>query len=160
MPLSDLDKLSASLPSTTLDCDPSASSDDGQRLSVASYGSISSFYPDGDDSCANCTDDDSSRSTSSLHGTFSLPPSICQHSYRFGRRYQTYRDDRYVLPNDEAEQQREGFMHHMMLEALDGRHILAPIPDDVKIIMDLGTGTGLWAMDGECFATRWMPIAN
>jgi len=153
MPLSDLDSLSASNPSVRSDCDPSAASDNGQRLSVASHGSTSSYLTE-DDSCANCTDDDSG-STNSLHGSFSLPPSVCQHSYRFGRRYQTYRDDRYVLPNDEAEQAREALMHHMMLEALDGRHILAPIPDDVKMIMDLGTGTALWALDGEFCAMRW-----
>ncbi|KAK1828018.1 S-adenosyl-L-methionine-dependent methyltransferase [Podospora conica] len=143
MPLTDLDMMSDCLSDKSggnmLDGSKS------QRLSVASHGSTSS-YPNEDDSSDNRTDADTS-SANSLHGSFSLPPSVSHASYRHGRRYQTYRDERYVLPNDEGEQAREALTHHMMLEALDGRHILAPLPEDVKMIMDLGTGTGMWAMD-------------
>lgn len=66
-----------------------------------------------------------------------------------GRRYHRYRHGRYPIPNDDAEQSREDMLHTMMLEATDGKLYYAPIGDRVQKIIDLGTGTGLWAMDGK-----------
>jgi ubiquinone/menaquinone biosynthesis C-methylase UbiE len=31
--------------------------------------------------------------------------------------------------------------------SLDGKLYLSPLPDDVQNVLDVGTGTGLWAMD-------------
>ncbi|KAL2003661.1 hypothetical protein VTN02DRAFT_2811 [Thermoascus thermophilus] len=37
--------------------------------------------------------------------------------------------------------------HHIIFELLGGRHFLAPIePQDMRIL-DIGTGTGLWAIE-------------
>ncbi|KPM35459.1 hypothetical protein AK830_g11128 [Neonectria ditissima] len=77
----------------------------------------------------------------------SLRSSIYEHSYENGRRYHRYRHGRYPLPNDEAEQNREDMLHAMMLEATDGRLFYAPIGDHPQKIADLGTGTGLWAIE-------------
>lgn len=38
-------------------------------------------------------------------------------------------------------------LHAMMLEATDGRRFFAPIPDHPLKILDLGTGTGIWAIE-------------
>jgi ribosomal protein L11 methylase PrmA len=36
----------------------------------------------------------------------------------------------------------------MMLEATDGRYFYAPVGDNPQRIADLGTGTGIWAIEG------------
>ncbi|KAK7418946.1 hypothetical protein QQX98_003649 [Neonectria punicea] len=77
----------------------------------------------------------------------SLGSSIYAHSYENGRRYHRYRHGRYPLPNDEAEQNREDMLHAMMLEATDGRLFYAPVGEHPQKIADLGTGTGLWAIE-------------
>ncbi|KAL6866874.1 S-adenosyl-L-methionine-dependent methyltransferase [Trichoderma novae-zelandiae] len=77
----------------------------------------------------------------------SLGSSIYDHSYVNGRRYHRYRHGRYPIPNDEAEQNREDMLHTMMMEATDGKLFYAPIGDYPQKIIDLGTGTGLWAIE-------------
>lgn len=39
--------------------------------------------------------------------------------------------------------------HHMYDLMLDGKLYIAPVPKDQKIhrVLDLGTGTGIWAID-------------
>ncbi|KAK3192095.1 hypothetical protein K4F52_001722 [Lecanicillium sp. MT-2017a] len=79
--------------------------------------------------------------------TTSLRSSILEHSYMNGRRYHRYRHGRYPIPNDEAEQNREDMLHTMMIEATDGRLFYAPIGPHPQKVIDLGTGTGLWAIE-------------
>ncbi|KAK3182322.1 hypothetical protein K4F52_006324 [Lecanicillium sp. MT-2017a] len=68
--------------------------------------------------------------------------------YEHGRRYQGIVTDRYGLPNDEAEQLREGIKHRLYLDyILHGHYFIAPIGDSPQKIVDLGTGTGLWAFE-------------
>jgi SAM-dependent methyltransferase len=77
----------------------------------------------------------------------SLGSSVLDHSFVNGRRYHRYRHGRYPIPNDEAEQNREDVLHTMMLEATDGRLFYAPLPENPQRIIDLGTGTGIWAIE-------------
>ena len=80
----------------------------------------------------------------------SVYSSLFEHSYENGRRYHRYRHGRYPIPNDEEEQNREDLLHTMMLEATDGRLYYSPLEEDrVQKIIDLGTGTGSWAMDSR-----------
>jgi ubiquinone/menaquinone biosynthesis C-methylase UbiE len=37
--------------------------------------------------------------------------------------------------------------HHIYRLVLGGKLYLAPIRDDLQRVLDLGTGTGIWAMD-------------
>lgn len=37
--------------------------------------------------------------------------------------------------------------HHLFLLTLDGRLSLAPIGDNLQYVLDVGTGTGIWALD-------------
>ena len=54
----------------------------------------------------------------------------------------------YNFPNDEKEQDRLDMSHHMCLLLLDDKLHLAELPEDRAIrILDIGTGTGIWAMD-------------
>ncbi|OGM50929.1 UMTA methyltransferase family protein [Aspergillus bombycis] len=50
------------------------------------------------------------------------------------------------MPNDEAEQDRLDLVHHMLSVILNGELFLAPVKNP-QTILDLGTGTGIWAID-------------
>jgi hypothetical protein len=42
--------------------------------------------------------------------------------------------------------------HHLYRLTLDGKLYLSPIKDDVQNVLDIGTGTGLWAIEfGSCW---------
>ncbi|KAG0126685.1 S-adenosyl-L-methionine-dependent methyltransferase [Tuber indicum] len=59
---------------------------------------------------------------------------------------------KYLIPNDEAEQDRLDIIHHVFLLLLDGKLFRAPVGDDIQRILDVGTGTGIWAIDaGEAY---------
>ncbi|KAF3019014.1 hypothetical protein E8E14_013172 [Neopestalotiopsis sp. 37M] len=64
-----------------------------------------------------------------------------------GRLYHGYKDGRYFLPNDAAEQDRLDLQHHLWSLVLDGWLALAPMNEIPRYVLDVGTGTGLWAMD-------------
>ncbi|KAJ5654340.1 hypothetical protein N7490_001343 [Penicillium lividum] len=60
--------------------------------------------------------------------------------------YHSYHEGEYVLPNDEQEQDRLDLSHHIYLMLLKGELFSAPIRNP-KRVLDLGTGTGIWAID-------------
>lgn len=76
----------------------------------------------------------------------SAASSVYRHEYEHGRRYHAYKNGRYPIPNDDHEQQREHMKHATMLELTDGLLFDAPIGKKPGKILDLGTGTGIWAM--------------
>lgn len=49
----------------------------------------------------------------------------------------------YPLPKDEGEKSRLDFQHHALHLTL-GNHYLAPLPQRVWTILDVGCGTGIW----------------
>jgi ubiquinone/menaquinone biosynthesis C-methylase UbiE len=63
-----------------------------------------------------------------------------------GRRYHAHQGGRYMLPNDEVELDREDMKHHEFMLITDFKLHLSPIGDNPQRILDLGTGTGIWAM--------------
>lgn len=50
------------------------------------------------------------------------------------------------MPNDDAEQDRLDLTHHICRLLRDGGLYIAPLTDP-KRCLDLGTGTGIWAID-------------
>ncbi|CAI6334924.1 unnamed protein product [Periconia digitata] len=102
-----------------------------------------SQYQDYDD------DDDSQSYTSGL----SIGSSVTRYRYENGRRYHAYREGSYYAPNDETYSNYETIVHHLWLLTLDDRLFLAPIgggedgQPGPERILDVGTGTGLWAVD-------------
>ncbi|KAJ5899083.1 hypothetical protein N7495_003827 [Penicillium taxi] len=79
--------------------------------------------------------------------TTSLSSSLLYYEYENGRRYHSNRTDfGNRMPNDEAEQDRMDLAHHIWRLLLDGELYKAPIENPQKIL-DLGTGTGIWALD-------------
>ncbi|KAL7273598.1 hypothetical protein RUND412_003523 [Rhizina undulata] len=71
------------------------------------------------------------------------------HVYENGRRFHGYKAGRYILPNDEIEQDRLDLGHHCYLLALHGELFACPVGKQSapKRILDVGTGTGIWAID-------------
>ncbi|KAF7737056.1 Methyltransferase [Penicillium ucsense] len=86
--------------------------------------------------------------------TASLLSGIKAHVYENGRRYHSYREGHYVLPNDEQEQDRQDLLHHVRNLVLDGALFRAPLQiDTVQRVLDIGTGTGIWAIDfADCYS--------
>ena len=64
-----------------------------------------------------------------------------------GRVYPNYGKNMYGMPMDEQELDRNDFQHYKWSLLLQGKLYLAPISDSVQKILDLGTGTGIWAID-------------
>lgn len=65
----------------------------------------------------------------------------------WSRRYHTFREGRYPLPNDDLEYNREYMRHAMFKEMLKGKLFVAPIGNHPQKIADLGTGFGDWAIE-------------
>jgi SAM-dependent methyltransferase len=64
-----------------------------------------------------------------------------------GRRYHTYFGvDKNMMPTDEREQDRLDLHHEIMLGLLDRKLHTAPV-DSPQRVLDIGTGTGIWAID-------------
>lgn len=85
------------------------------------------------------TDYDSRASTS-------ISSSVRDYAFEHGRRYHQYRAGTYQFPNDEPEQEREDMKHSMVVNLCGGKLHYAPLKNPQQII-DLGTGTGIWAID-------------
>lgn len=61
--------------------------------------------------------------------------------------FQGYREGRYCFPNDGIEQERLDLQHTMFLLLLEGRLALAPFTEEPQYVLDVATGTGIWARD-------------
>lgn len=72
---------------------------------------------------------------------------MCAYVYENGRRYHAFREGKYMFPNDEREQDRMDLQHHVFRLILSGRLHRAPLSPDTRRVLDIGTGTGIWAID-------------
>jgi len=93
--------------------------------------------------------DTSSDYGSSLDGSelTSLKSSIMNYVFENGRRYHAHGSEKDMLPNDETAQDNLDLHHHIYLLLLNGNLSLAPLKPDMQRVLDLGTGTGIWAID-------------
>ncbi|KAK4494688.1 hypothetical protein PRZ48_014044 [Zasmidium cellare] len=94
----------------------------------------------GDSSDSAYTDDDYRSYATSLSS------SVSDFKWVNGRRFHSYREGSYQFPNDEKEQDRLDLFHALFTECLHGKLFLAPVQDPRRIL-DIGTGTGIWAME-------------
>ncbi|OLN88617.1 Trans-aconitate 2-methyltransferase 3 [Colletotrichum chlorophyti] len=84
-----------------------------------------------------------------LSSSTSVSSSILDYRFENGRTYHRYKDGKYVIPNDERENDRLDLQHHICLLTLGGRLGLAPPCQpgaEVGRTLDVGTGTGIWAI--------------
>lgn len=74
-------------------------------------------------------------------GTTSLFSSAYNYEFENGRRYHSYRSGKYLLPNDELEQERLDLMHYLFLRMLEGALHISPVSNRANMkVLDLGTG--------------------
>ncbi|KAH7006964.1 S-adenosyl-L-methionine-dependent methyltransferase [Ilyonectria destructans] len=95
-------------------------------------------------------DRDSSLGADAASSTESLRSSILDYRHENGRTYHRYKDGKYNLPNDNEENERLDLQHNLFLLSFDNKLGLSPsnLPGSkVKRVLDLGTGTGIWAID-------------
>jgi SAM-dependent methyltransferase len=98
----------------------------------------------------NHSDADSSLGADNTSSTHSLRSSILDFRQENGRTYHAFRDGKYNLPNDDEENERLDLQHNLFLLTLDNKLGLSPpnLPGSkVKRVLDVGTGTGIWAID-------------
>lgn len=104
----------------------------GETLEADSYGDRDSALGDED-------------FRSSASSFTSVTSANFHHAY--GKRYHAYSDAHYILPNNEQEMDRLELQHRIWDVMLSGRLHLAPIRQDISHAIDLGCGTGAWAID-------------
>jgi hypothetical protein len=125
-------------------------------LSEVSRNSADDALPDGIEAAMSDPDEDeflaAGWDATSDAGSTSLSSNVYRHEYEHGRRYHAYKHGRYPVPNDGPEQNREDMKHAMMKELTDGRLFYAPIGEYPQKILDMGTGTGMFAV-----RTPWLP---
>ncbi|KAI9805163.1 MAG: hypothetical protein M1825_000998 [Sarcosagium campestre] len=92
------------------------------------------------------TEPELSDRNSGVTSTRSLVGSILHYPVENGRRYCGTGPDAYFMPNDDMEQTRLNIVHSMYLYLLDGRLTLTPLTPKPERILDVGTGTGEWAI--------------
>ncbi|KAH7122102.1 putative SAM dependent methyltransferase [Dactylonectria estremocensis] len=79
--------------------------------------------------------------------TASLTDSIFDYRTINGRTFQSSKTTEYWGPNDDKQNNGLDIAHHFMTMIKDDKLFLAPIGDVPKKVLDVGTGTGIWAID-------------
>ncbi|KAF4874674.1 Secondary metabolism regulator LAE1 [Colletotrichum siamense] len=95
-------------------------------------------------------DDGASALGSVASSTTSVTASILDYRIENGRTYHRYKDGKYSYPNDDRESERLDLQHHLFLLTYDNQLGTSPPcarDSKVKRVLDVGTGTGLWAIE-------------
>ncbi|KAI1384779.1 S-adenosyl-L-methionine-dependent methyltransferase [Hypoxylon trugodes] len=94
------------------------------------------------------SESDSAVGVDSVSSSNSITASIMEYRNIKGRTYHSAKhESKYFTPNDEQQMESQDITHHYLTVMLDDRLFLAPVPDNVKRVLDVGTGTGIWAID-------------
>ncbi|KAI5857060.1 S-adenosyl-L-methionine-dependent methyltransferase [Tricharina praecox] len=109
------------------------------------YDEISSQY----DSCYSSGSDN----------TTTLFSEVTNYKFEHGRRYHAYAEGLYWGPNDDKQNQQLEIFHHIFTMVLEGRLFLSPI-EQPKKVLDLGTGTGIWAIEMADFLPNSQILGN
>ncbi|KAK0642975.1 S-adenosyl-L-methionine-dependent methyltransferase [Cercophora newfieldiana] len=84
--------------------------------------------------------------TTTATSTQSITSSVLRFREIHGRTYQNYEGAEYWQPNDDKQNDGLDLQHHMMLLLAGNKLFRAPL-EDPQSVLDVGTGTGIWAVD-------------
>jgi ubiquinone/menaquinone biosynthesis C-methylase UbiE len=84
---------------------------------------------------------------SSLRSTSSLAESIFDYRNIHGRTFQNSKTTEYWGPNDDRQNNGLDIAHHFVTMLKGDRLFEAPIDRPLSKVLDVGTGTGIWAID-------------
>ncbi|KAH8177943.1 methyltransferase domain-containing protein [Sarocladium implicatum] len=80
--------------------------------------------------------------------TMSLTDSVREFRKFHGRTFHNFKtESEYWGPNDDRQNDHLDLNHEMLLLAMDNRLYCAPISEHPERVLDIGTGTGIWAVD-------------
>ncbi|KAJ9131227.1 Methyltransferase domain-containing protein [Pleurostoma richardsiae] len=79
--------------------------------------------------------------------TVSLTASVRQYRVLQGRTYQSSVTNNYWAPNDDQQNHGLDLFHNAVTVLQEDRLFLAPIGENPHRVLDVGTGTGIWAID-------------
>ncbi|KAH8168903.1 methyltransferase domain-containing protein [Sarocladium implicatum] len=93
--------------------------------------------------------DSGNRDTDSfVTSTASLASSVLEYRTVLGRTYHSERGNaEYWGSNDQKQNESMDLNHHTLTLAIGDKLHLAPLPNKISKAVDIGTGTGLWAID-------------
>ncbi|KAK0702246.1 S-adenosyl-L-methionine-dependent methyltransferase [Lasiosphaeris hirsuta] len=80
-------------------------------------------------------------------GLTSLRSSVLHWREENGRTYHALSDGKYAFPNDDRESDRLEVQHNVWVLTLRGKLALSPKDQGAKRVLDVGTGTGIWAIE-------------
>ncbi|PKS08525.1 hypothetical protein jhhlp_004910 [Lomentospora prolificans] len=87
------------------------------------------------------------RGISVRESTESLSSSIFDYRTLHGRTYQASKSTEYWAPNDEKHVEAFDIAHQWLTMMQNDKLFMAPIGDNPRKVLDVGTGTGIWAID-------------
>ncbi|OHW97588.1 methyltransferase domain-containing protein [Colletotrichum incanum] len=108
---------------------------------VADSDELASIFDETDPSDAGYGSD------SATNASTSIESSVRDYMYENGRRYHRFREGQYNFPNDDREQEREDMKHAMVKLLCNQKLNFAPLGEWPQQILDIGTGTGAWAIE-------------
>ncbi|RYP93427.1 hypothetical protein DL770_000470 [Monosporascus sp. CRB-9-2] len=101
-----------------------------------------------DDEDVEDDDADSALGHDTASTTASLSASIMDYRTIHGRTYHSEKHGTvYWGPNDERQNEALDIYHHVLTLLLDGKVYAAPLDKNIQKVLDVGTGTGIWAID-------------
>ncbi|EHK39611.1 hypothetical protein TRIATDRAFT_231677 [Trichoderma atroviride IMI 206040] len=107
---------------------------------------IADLNPDATIEADDAASDAGYESDSASRASTSICSTVRDYEFENNRRYHRFQEGRYQFPNDEPEQEREDMKHAMIVHLCQGKLHYAPL-DHPQKILDVGTGTGIWAID-------------
>ncbi|KAI0108007.1 S-adenosyl-L-methionine-dependent methyltransferase [Hypoxylon sp. NC0597] len=112
-----------------------------QQPAIVAASDIGNEEDDDQDDVDSALGDDAS---SIVH---SITSSVLNYRTIQGRTFHSEKHNSiYFIPNDEQQLQSVDITHHYLTMLTGDKLFLAPIPDNVQRVLDIGTGTGIWSI--------------